>query len=96
MSAEPAVAIEWPGDAPAVSAVVHLQSAVRAPHLVLAIDDHGRLIAPRTEARRNERKWWKFHISVTTGITIGRRRVRLKTVLETASWIASLSVFKSA
>jgi hypothetical protein len=37
-----------------------------------------------------------LHISVTTGMTMGRRRVWRQTVFETASWIASFRRLMSA
>jgi hypothetical protein len=57
--------------------LMQLQSAVAASRLFGVIEHHCRLVAPRTEAGCDEREWWEFHISVITGMTMGRRRVCL-------------------
>ncbi len=75
VAAEAAVAVERTGDSAAAPALVELEAAMSAARLVGAVDDHRRLVAPRTKAGSNERQRWKLHISVMTGITIGRRLV---------------------
>ena len=53
--AEAAETVERSSDAAAVPALMQLQAAVRAPGLFGMIEHHGRLVAPRAEARSNER-----------------------------------------
>ena len=55
VTAEAAVAIERSGDAAAPAALVKLQAAVSAARLVCVIEDHRGLVAPRTQARSDER-----------------------------------------
>jgi hypothetical protein len=57
VSAETAEAIEGPSDAAAVSTLVKLKPAVAAASILGMIHDHGRLIASRTKARRNQSQW---------------------------------------
>jgi len=75
--AETAVAVEWAGDAAAARALVELKAAVGAASLLGVVEDHRRLVAARAQARRDKRQRRELHISVITGITIGRRRVCL-------------------
>ena len=94
--AEAAIPVERTGDAAAVATLVKLQAAVRAARLLGMVEHHGRLITARTETGSDKCQGWELHISVITGMTIGRRRVWRQTVLETASWIASFSRLTSA
>src|SRR5438309_2268067 len=78
VSAKPAEAIERASYAAASRALVQLQPAMGAAlFLRRMVEQHRRLVAARAQARRNQRQRWKLQISVTTGITIGRRRVCL-------------------
>src|SRR5260370_18895046 len=56
VAAEPAETVERSSDAAAVSALVQLQAAVRAPRLLGMVEDHRRLVAPRAQAWCGERK----------------------------------------
>jgi molybdopterin synthase sulfur carrier subunit len=70
--AESAKAIEGPGDAPAVVALMQLQAAVGAARLVVAVDHHHRrLIAARTEAGRNQRQRRQLHDFTSVAGTAG-------------------------
>ena len=78
IAAETAEAVERSRHATTPCALVQLQAAVGAAHLFRGVvQDHRGLVAPRAQARRDERERREFHISLITGITIGRRRVRL-------------------
>jgi hypothetical protein len=59
--AEAAETVEGPGDAAAVPALMQLQPAVRAARLLGMVEDHGRLVASRAEARSNERERRQLH-----------------------------------
>jgi len=77
VATETAVPVERPCDAPASRALVELQPAVGAARFLGVVEHHRRLVAPRAQAGRDEGQRRELHISVTTGITIGLRRVRL-------------------
>ena len=51
---EAAKPIERPGDSPAAAALVKLEAAVRASRLFRVVQDHGRLVAARAQARRDQ------------------------------------------
>src|SRR2546430_13825677 len=87
MPAEPAEAVERTRDATASRALMQLQPAVGAASLLRMVENHRGLVASRTQARRDERQRRKIHISVSTGITIGRRRGWLETGLGPPSWV---------
>src|SRR5260370_24288841 len=70
--AETAVTVEGPGDAAAPRTLVQLQTAVRAATLLGVVEHHRRLVAARAQAWRDKRKRRKLHISVITGLTLGR------------------------
>src|SRR2546429_10025345 len=89
MPAEPAEAVERTRDATASRALMQLQPAVGAASLLRMVENHRGLVASGTQARRDQRQRRKLHISVSTWITIGRRRGCPETVFCTASWIAS-------
>ena len=69
MTAEPAEAIEWAGDAATVSALVKLQAAMRATRFLGVVKHHRRLIASRAKAGRNKCEWRKLHISPSSVAT---------------------------
>jgi hypothetical protein len=54
VAAEAAVAVEWTRDSAAAPALVELEAAVRAARLIGMVDDHGRLVAARTQAGGDE------------------------------------------
>ena len=56
VTAEAAIAVEGAGYAPAATALMQLQSTVCAPGLLSEIDNHGRLITPRTKTGSNQRQ----------------------------------------
>ena len=51
---EAAKPIERPSDSPAAAALVKLEAAVRASRLFRVVQDHGRLVAARAQARGDE------------------------------------------
>src|ERR1700674_4346878 len=56
MTAEATEAIERSGHASAVAAQMQLQAAVRASRIVIAVQDHRRLIAAGTKTGRDKRQ----------------------------------------
>src|SRR2546430_6193783 len=68
--AEPAVAVERTGDTSAVRALMNLQAAVGATRLLGVVEHHRRLVAPRTQARRDQGERPGVHIFVHAGVTL--------------------------
>ncbi len=71
VAAETAETIERPCDAAAVSALMQLQPAVRTSRFLGMVEDHGRLVAARAEARSNERKGRKLHPPTSVALAAG-------------------------
>src|ERR1700693_1277240 len=61
VAAEAAEAVEGPSHASTVTALMQLEAAVAGTSLLRVVDQHGRLITPRTKAWRNQRQRWQFH-----------------------------------
>jgi hypothetical protein len=61
VAAEAAEAVERTRDASAVPAQMELKATVTAASILSLVHHHGRLIASRTEAWRNERQRRQFH-----------------------------------
>ena len=59
--AEAAVPIERTRDSPAAAALVELEAAVCTARLLGVVEHHGRLVAARTQARRDKRQRWELH-----------------------------------
>jgi hypothetical protein len=62
VTAEAAIPVKWTGDAAAASALVQLQAAVAAPRILALVADHRGLVAPWTQAGRDERQRRQLHL----------------------------------
>jgi len=65
MAAESAVPVERTRDAAAPAALMQLQAAVGAARLLGVVQHHGRLVAARAQAWRDEGQWWELHSSIS-------------------------------